>query len=414
MVQRLIETIDPYAYQVYRALSWTSLCLWLGLVLFVCRPDLCAVHTVALFGSAGYDFGTNNLGTMAYSTPTLQNNFKDARPRAEKRMAVALDKRPRTTLSFYRYVRIADPVAFRLQLLTRFTELECLGRIYVAHEGINAQMNVPTEHFDALDAWIQSLSELTGIPYKIAVAEKDFSSFYKLIIKVKDKIVADGLDDATFDVTNTGAYLTATEINDYVDDPEAIVVDMRNAYESEIGHFKGAVLPDVDTFKAELEIMPELLKVHKNKKIALYCTGGIRCEKASAWLKHNGFADVRHLRGGVIDYAHQVKEQGLPNKFMGSNFVFDERLGERVGNEIISYCHLCAVTKSDTHYHCPNQICHVLFLGCADCIEKYSGYCSAWCRLADKAPASVKRVFARYYNRYFRATQFKKARLRGL
>ena len=351
---------------------------------------------------------------MAYSTPTLTNTFKDFRPRAEKQASLMEDTRPRTTLSLYKYVNITDPAAFRLTLLTRFTDLGCLGRIYVAKEGINAQMNVVTANFEALDTFLQLLPELTGVPYKIAVEEKNFSSFYKLTVKIKDKIVADGLDDSSFDVTNTGAYLTAEEMNEYVDDPDAVVVDMRNAYESEIGHFKNAILPDVDTFREELKVAPSLLRIHKNKKIALYCTGGIRCEKASAWLKHNGFTDVRHLRGGVIDYAHQVKEKGLPNKFLGSNFVFDERLGERVGEEIISQCHLCAIEKSDTHYHCKNKICHVLFLGCEGCVAKYNNYCGWWCQLTDKAPESVKKVFAKYYNQYFRPAQFRKGRLRSL
>jgi UPF0176 protein len=348
---------------------------------------------------------------MNLETP---RQFRDARPRDEKRAAVLADTRPRTTLSFYRYVKIADPVAFRLRLLAAFSRFECLGRIYVAHEGINAQMNVPTSNFEALDAWIQMQPELKGIPYKIAVAEKDFSSFYKLTIKVKEKIVADGLDDASFDVTNTGEYLTAAEMNAFIDDPDAIVVDMRNAYESEIGHFEGAVTPDVDTFREELAVTPQLLKIHQNKKIALYCTGGIRCEKASAWLKHNGFQNVRHLKGGIIDYAHQVKEQGLENKFLGSNFVFDERLGERVGDEIISTCHICSKEKTDTHYHCKNQICHVLYLGCEGCVAKHHGYCSRRCEVADKLPAKMKKMLARYYNQYFRPQQFKKARLRSL
>jgi len=346
---------------------------------------------------------------MNVSTPA---KFIDARPRAEKRAAISAEVRLRTTLSFYKYVKINDPVAFRLALLTKLTALGCLGRIYVAPEGINAQMNVPTENFVALDAWLQAVPELIGVPYKIAVAEKDFSSFYKLTIKVKGKIVADGLDDASFDVTNTGAYLTAADINDYIDDPDAVVVDMRNAYESEIGHFAGAILPDVDTFREELAVTPELLKIHKNQKVALYCTGGIRCEKASAWLKHKGFTDVRHLKGGIIDYAHQVKEQGLPNKFLGSNFVFDERLGERVGADIISHCHLCQREKSDCHYHCQNQICHVLYLGCDGCVAKYHGYCSRFCALSDKAPVAIKKIYARYYNRYFRPAQFRKAQLR--
>jgi UPF0176 protein len=355
---------------------------------------------------------------MSTSVMTLTNKKNqvigvDARPRAEKKAAVAKDTRPRTTFSFYRYVRIADPAIFRLRLIESLQNLECLGRIYVAPEGINAQMNVPTEHFGRLDAWLQAQPELAGVPYKVAVEEKQFSSFYKLTVKVKEKIVADGLDDSTFDVTNTGAYLSAAEMNAYIDDPEAVVVDMRNAYESEIGHFEGAILPDVETFREELAVIPELLRIHKNKKIALYCTGGIRCEKASAWLKHNGFSDVRHLKGGIIDYAHQVKEQGLPNKFHGTNFVFDERMNERIGADIISHCHLCGVAKSDQHYHCKNQVCHVLFLGCTTCMEKNQGYCSRRCGFLDRLPASYKKVFARYYNRFCRPAQFKKAPLRS-
>lgn len=336
----------------------------------------------------------------------------DLRSREEKRHAAVNDTRERVTLSFYRYVQIADPETFRDSLLSKWSSLECLGRIYVAREGINAQMNVIKENWVEFDAWVQAQPELKDVPYKIAVEEKDIPSFFKLTIKVKDKIVADGLDDSSFDVTNTGEYLTAAEMNDYVNDPEAVVVDMRNAYESEVGHFESAVTPDVETFREELKKTPELLKVHKNKKIALYCTGGIRCEKASAWLKHNGYENVRHLKGGIIDYAHQVEEQGLENKFKGKNFVFDERLGERIGGEIIATCHLCQKTKSDTHYHCKNQICHTLFIGCDGCLEKKGGYCSFVCRQVDKLPAKSKKTIARHYNQLVRKRQpFKKVRI---
>lgn len=348
-------------------------------------------------------------GTYSMNTTTL---FKDSRPRAEKRAAVAADTRPRRTVSFYRYVRLEDPEAFRLRLLAAWTPLGCLGRIYVAHEGINAQMNVPLEHWEAFNTWVQTQPELAGVPYKIAVEEKSFSSFYKLTVKVRPKIVADGLDDETFDVTNTGEYLTAREMNEYINNPDAVVVDMRNAYESEIGYFEGAIRPNVDTFREELEITPKILEAHKGKKVALYCTGGIRCEKASSWLKHNGFTDVKHLKGGVIDYKHQVEREGLPNMYKGKNFVFDERLGERIGDEVISYCHLCRVNKSDEHHHCKNEVCHVLFLGCESCMEKYNGHCSRYCQLFDKLPVSAQKVYARYYNKFFRPTQFKKARLR--
>lgn len=341
--------------------------------------------------------------------------ISDLRSREEKRAAVKADSRARTTLSFYRYVKLEDPQAFRHRLLAKWSELGCLGRIYVASEGINAQMNVPTAQWAEFDAWVQAQPELAGIPYKFAVEEGDVSSFFKLNVKIKDKIVADGLDDASFDVTSTGAYLTAAEMNDYINDPDAVVIDMRNNYESEVGHFEGAVMPNVSTFREELSKTPEMLKIHKNKKIALYCTGGIRCEKASAWLKHNGFEDVRHLKGGIIDYAHQVKEQGLENKFKGKNFVFDERLGERVGDEIISTCHLCQKTKSDTHHHCKNQICHTLFIGCDFCVEKRRGYCSATCRVVDKLPVKTKKVIARHYNQLIRKRQkFEKTRLVGV
>jgi len=343
----------------------------------------------------------------------MSTAVKDLRSRAEKRAAVRSDNRPRTTLSFYRYVQIVDPTAFRARLLAAWGELECLGRIYVAHEGINAQMNVLTDRFKEFDMWTQAQPELAGTPYKIAVEEGEVPSFFKLTIKLRPKIVADGLDDASFDVTNTGEYLTAAEMNEYINDPDAIVVDMRNNYESEVGHFEGAITPNVATFREELALTPEILKVHKNKKIALYCTGGIRCEKASAWLKHNGFEHVRHLKGGIIEYARQVKEEGLQNKFKGKNFVFDERLGERISNEVIAHCHLCRTTKADTHYHCKNQICHTLFIGCDGCIERQAGYCGPICRLTDRLPENTKRILARYYNEWLgKRKPFLKTRLK--
>ncbi len=342
-----------------------------------------------------------------------RTQLKDLRSKEEKRRAAAADTRPRTTLSFYRYVKISDPKAFRERLLTKLAELDCLGRIYVATEGINAQMNVPKMYWDQFDVWVQNQPELKGIPYKIAVEEGEMPSFFRLTIKVRPKIVADGLDDSTFDVTNTGEYLTAAQMNEYVDDPNAVIFDMRNNYESEVGHFKNAITPDdFVTFRDELKRTPELLNDHKDKKVAIYCTGGIRCEKASAWLKHNGFKDVRHLKGGIIDYARQVKEQGLPNKFKGKNFVFDERLGERISDDVIATCHLCKETKCDTHQHCKNQICHTLFIGCDACMEKHHGYCSWSCAQMDKLPRRFKKHVARWYNQVIRKRQpFKKTKL---
>jgi UPF0176 protein len=351
---------------------------------------------------------------MTSTTDTLSVvNHSHPISRVEKRRLAEADTRARVTLSFYRYVRISDPEAFKARLVDKWGQLDCLGRVYVASEGINAQMNVLKGNWDKFDAWIRLQPELRGVPYKIAVEEGRGLSFIKLSIKVKDKIVADGLDDDSFDVTNVGAYLTAAEMNDYIDDPDAIVVDMRNNYESEVGHFDTAITPDVETFRDDLKVTPEILKIHKNKKIALYCTGGIRCEKASAWLKHNGFSNVKHLKGGIIDYAHQVVQQGLPNKFKGKNFVFDERLGERIGNEIISTCHICKVEPSDTHYHCPSPICYGLFIGCDKCIEKRNGYCSTQCRIFNSVPTKQKKTLTRLYNEHIQSKRaFKKVRVR--
>ncbi|OGG41640.1 hypothetical protein A2837_00645 [Candidatus Kaiserbacteria bacterium RIFCSPHIGHO2_01_FULL_46_22] len=317
------------------------------------------------------------------------------------------------TLSFYKYVRIEDPDALRDELYSTWSDLGVLGRIYVASEGINAQLSVPQANFDRFDASMKARPEFSDVPYKFAVEKGEDASFKKLIIKVKQKIVADGLDDDSFDVTKTGEYLTAEEFNQYIEDPDAVVVDMRNAYESEIGRFETAVTPDVDTFREELKVVPNLLADKKDKKIALYCTGGIRCEKASAWLRHNGFEDVKHLKGGIIDYKHQVEREGLTNRFQGKNFVFDERLGERIGHDIISHCHLCNNTKSDTHYHCKSEVCHILFIGCDECVQKMEGYCSLWCNLFDQLPQGIKKYYARILNRYFRPAQFKKNRLRS-
>lgn len=302
----------------------------------------------------------------------------------------------RKTISFYRYVKIDDVEEMRNILFSRFKELNCKGRIYVAEEGINAQMNVPEYNFELFDEFIQGLPEFKGVPYKLALEEKGNSSFLKLQVKVKDKIVADGLDDSSFDPSNTGKYMMADEVNMAIDDPEFKVIDMRNIYEAEIGHFEGANIMEVDTFRDQLERIEDDFREEKDKKILLYCTGGIRCEKASAWMKHLGFSNVYHIKGGIIDYARQVKEKGLRNRFLGKNFVFDGRMAEKVGDEVISKCHLCRKEKTDSYVNCKNDLCHMLFLGCEGCLRKKKGFCSYWCRLTNDLPLRIKKkLFAR-------------------
>lgn len=303
----------------------------------------------------------------------------------------------RKTLSFYRYVKIANPKEMRDMLFDKFSELGCLGRIYIAHEGINAQMNVPEHNWEKFDKFIQNIPEFSGVPYKLAVEEKGrgiSSSFIKLIIKVRPKIVADGLDDDSFDPSNTGDYATAEDVNSMIE-RGVTVIDMRNFYEAMIGHFKGAKIMEVDTFREQLKKVHDMFRDKKDEEVLLYCTGGIRCEKASAWMKHNGFKNVKHIKGGIIEYAHQVKEKGLQNKFLGKNFVFDERMGEKIGDEIISFCQVCEKEKSDNYIHCKNKSCHVLFICCEGCEGKLKGYCSLVCNICDKFPRKVNNFFIR-------------------
>ena len=134
----------------------------------------------------------------------------------------------------------------------------------------------------------------------------------------------------------------------------------------------------------------DMLKTQKDKNIIMYCTGGIRCEKASAFMLHQGFTNVFHLEGGIINYANKIREEGLPNKFIGKNFVFDDRLGERIGSEIISYCHQCG-TSCDNHTNCKNEGCHLLFIQCEKCSNQYGGCCSKDCQLILNLPEEKKK-----------------------
>lgn len=285
----------------------------------------------------------------------------------------------RLTLSFYAYARILDPQEFRDDLFLAWNPLEVLGRIYVANEGINAQLSLPADQFYAFKDTIEVYDFMRGIRLNVAREQDDFS-FLKLTIKVRHKIVADGLNDATFDATNIGVHLKAKEFNDLLADPNTVVVDMRNHYESEIGHFQGAITPDVDTFRASLPIIENQLSEYKeDKNLLMYCTGGIRCEKASAYFKHKGFKNVFQLEGGIIEYARQIEAEGLESKFIGKNFVFDHRLGERITNDIISKCHQCG-KPCDTHTNCLNDGCHLLFIQCEECQKKMENCCSAKCQ----------------------------------
>lgn len=281
----------------------------------------------------------------------------------------------RITFSFYRYVILENPENMRDILFEAWSKFEALGRIYVAREGINAQMNVPEHMFVAFKEQLYNFPEFKDIPFKIAVEEKE--SFDKLKIKVRKKIVADGLQENEYDVTNVGTHLSPQEFQDHLKDPNTLVVDMRNHYESRIGKFEGALCPDADTFAQALPEAKKLLEGKEETKILLYCTGGIRCEKASAYLKHHGFKDVNQLYGGIIQYGHEIPNE--ESKFHGKNFVFDRRLSETITEEVITNCDQCNML-CDTYHNCQNVMCNLLFIQCEKCSTQYEGCCSEHCK----------------------------------
>ena len=301
-------------------------------------------------------------------------NTEDKRVLRQRMLA---DSTPRTTVSFYKYHQIENPQGFRDELFARWSELAVLGRTYIAAEGINAQISVPTERFEVFVQDLFTIDFLNGIRLNTAVDEG--KSFYALKVKLRNKIVADGIEDPNFDPSNTGKYLNAEDWNKQLSDPNTVVVDMRNHYESEVGHFEGAICPDVDTFREELQVVEDILQNDKDKKVLMYCTGGIRCEKASAYMKHKGFENVYHLEGGIIKYARDAKANDLDIKFKGVNFVFDERLAERISDEVIATCHQCG-EPFDHHTNCLNLGCHILFIQCHTCKEKYENCCSEECQ----------------------------------
>ncbi|HEY4335707.1 MAG TPA: rhodanese-related sulfurtransferase [Puia sp.] len=315
---------------------------------------------------------------------------------------------PRTTISFYRYFPIPDPGLFRDELYSTLSTLKVFGRIYVAREGINAQISVPQPNFEQLQAVLEGIPGLQGLRLNVAV-DDDGRSFWVLKIKVREKIVADGIADADFDMGQKGKYVDAATFNRLTDDPDTIVVDMRNHYEYEVGHFDGAIEVPSDTFRDQLPMSAEMLDERKDKTIIMYCTGGIRCEKASAYLLHKGFSNVFHLEGGIINYAHSVNEQGLENKFRGKNFVFDNRMGERISDEVIAHCHQCGA-PADTHTNCRNEGCHLLFIQCPACAEKYEGCCSPACQEMIHLPAEEQKLLRKGVEKGVHA--FNKARSR--
>jgi UPF0176 protein len=316
----------------------------------------------------------------------------------------------RITISFYRYFTIAAPQQFRDDMYKALQALKVFGRIYIAQEGINAQISVPETNLQLFKDYLQSIPQMQDLRLNIAV-DDDGKSFWVLKIKVRDKIVADGIADAAFSMENKGRYVNAQQMNVMLADENTVVVDMRNHYEYEVGHFENAIEIPSDTFREQLPMAVDMMKDKKDKNIIMYCTGGIRCEKASAYMLHNGFKNVFHLEGGIINYAKQIKEDKLDSKFIGKNFVFDDRLGERITEDIIAKCHQCG-KPADTHTNCNNNGCHLLFIQCESCAATFDGCCSEACKNIYNLPEEAQQALRKGIDKGMMIFNKSKKRLR--
>ena len=314
----------------------------------------------------------------------------------------------RITCSFYKYVTIVDPITFRDKIYEEFDNLEILGRVYIAEEGMNAQISVPDKNWGLFLKLISSLRLLYDVDIKTAI--NDGISFHKLIVKVKIEIVAYNIPKDKFNMDVVGEHLNTKQFNEAMDNANTTVIDMRNIYESEVGQFISAEIPQVEKSKDLLPEVRRMLKGREHHQVLLYCTGGIRCEKASSFLINEGIKNVKQLQGGIIQYAHDVKKEGLESKFIGKNFVFDARLGERVTEDIISTCHLCG-ERSDSHKDCKNDACHILFIQCSKCDEKLNGCCSTECKKIASLPIDEQIMYRKNQKYVDKRRYFKSIKL---
>ena len=314
----------------------------------------------------------------------------------------------RITCSFYKYIKIDNPSDFRDKIYSIFITLNIFGRIYIAEEGINAQISVPMHNWANFLKKSNQIKELNKILIKKAIC--DGVSFYKLVVRIKKEIVAYGVSKNKYNMKTVGKHLNTEQFNRAIDQKNTTIIDMRNIYESEVGKFQNAEIPQVEKSKDLLPEVRRMLKGREDHQILLYCTGGIRCEKASSYLLIEGFKDVKQLQGGIIQYAHDIKNNGMKTKFIGKNFVFDARLGERVTKDIISNCHVCD-KSSDIHRDCKNDACHILFIQCKECERDLNGCCSTECKEIARLPIERQKQLRENQKiddkrRYFRRPQF--------
>ncbi|VFP81520.1 rhodanese-related sulfurtransferase [Buchnera aphidicola] len=286
----------------------------------------------------------------------------------------------RVVLSFYKYFFILNPKKLLFFLKLNLENKNILGRIYISKEGINGTISIPSNKYKYIKHFFKRIHSKTRRMYINYTIENKKMAFWNLKIKIKKQIVSSEIKNFYFSRNKIGIYLNAFLVNKYFFNKNFIFVDMRNSYEYEIGRFYNSLTVPSRTFREQLEKLPKFLELYKNKKIVLYCTGGVRCEKATALLKNKGFSKIYHIYGGILSYIKQVKKYNLPNYFQGKIFVFDNRLSEKITNDVFSQCINCKEYTDRIHINCLNNFCHRLFIQCKVCSVKLNSCCCLNCK----------------------------------
>lgn len=297
-------------------------------------------------------------------------------------------------LAYYHLTSVENPDLFVKEHKLFFKDLDVKGRLYISKEGINGQMSGEQAACHLYMNWLREKKGFEDVKFKIDPHHENI--FFKMTVKTREQLVA---FDQKVDLSKRGEHMSPQEWKEHLESNEDyLLIDVRNHYESKIGHFEGAELPPCKTFREFADYTKEelILKraLPKDKKILMYCTGGIRCEYYSAYMKEQGFENIHQLDGGVINYAHKEGDE----HWKGKLFVFDDRLVENLTDKekCIAECKHCS-TPADTYYNCANMDCNFLFTCCKTCLEKQQGCCSDVCIESERV-----RPFNHFSNKPFR------------
>jgi UPF0176 protein len=295
------------------------------------------------------------------------------------------------TLLYYKYTQLTDAEEFAVKHLKFCQNLGLVGRILIADEGINGTVSGTEEQCATYMSHVESDERLKGIHWKIDSVDKP--SFSKMHCRYKSEIVNSGLNDIVNPLEKTGVHLSPEEFKKMKASENVVVLDVRSNYEHQLGKFKNAVTLDIDNFREFPEKIQELEK-YKDKKILTYCTGGIKCEKASAFLLKNGFKDVFQLQGGIINYGKEVGGED----FEGDCYVFDNRVHVQVNTvnpSVISSCLNCG-TITTRMVNCANPHCNEHFVQCDHCGVELQGNCTVQCSMSSSVrPYNPEGYYAR-------------------